>query len=261
MKAFYQQIAEAVFASSALTAGPWGPHTQHAGPPSALLARSIEKHRPRPGHRLGRVAIDVLAPIPIAELELNVSTLRSGQRVELLEATARSDGHIVLIARAWRLLEVSDDVPTHPPSAAQEAPLPPARQISFPGAYLGGYMSNIDWRFTTGGFDSFGPARVWARQKVPLLAGEEPTPWQRALVIADSASGASICMDPIRWPAINCDLTVALHRDPSTEWIGLDAQTTVSPHGGALTATTLTDLHGPVGSSIQSLFVSERTNP
>ena len=45
MEPFYAQLDENTFASSPWTAGPWGPDKQHAGPPSALLARAIERLR------------------------------------------------------------------------------------------------------------------------------------------------------------------------------------------------------------------------
>ena len=41
--AFYSQVAEDRFDSSANTRGPWDPGSQHAGPPAALLGRAVEK--------------------------------------------------------------------------------------------------------------------------------------------------------------------------------------------------------------------------
>ncbi|MFN3340880.1 MAG: acyl-CoA thioesterase domain-containing protein, partial [Dietzia sp.] len=60
--AFYQQVAEGRFESSPLTAGPWSPDSQHAGPPSALLVRAMERLDRAPGVRLSRVSVDVLGP-------------------------------------------------------------------------------------------------------------------------------------------------------------------------------------------------------
>ena len=108
--------------------------------------------------------------------------------------------------------------------------------IGLPGVHRDGYLSAVEFRFERGSFDEPGPAMGWGRQKVPLLDGETPTGWQRVLVLADSGSGISLALDPTRYPAINCDLSVTLHRDPVTEWVGLDAATTITAGAGAMTS-------------------------
>jgi hypothetical protein len=126
--------------------------------------------------------------------------------------------------------------------------------IRLPGVHRDGYLSAVDFRFERGSFDEPGPALAWGRPRVPLLAGEEPTPWQQALLVADSGSGISLAADPVRHRAINCDLVVTLHRDPATEWIGLDAATTTNGGSGAMTTTTLLDREGPIGMATQTLL-------
>jgi hypothetical protein len=96
---------------------------------------------------------------------------------------------------------------------------------------------------------------AWARQRVPLVDDEEPTGWQRALVVADSGSGISMVHDPRRHPAINCDLTVVLHRDPTSEWVGLDSATVINAGSGAMTSTTMLDRDGPIGLAVQTILV------
>ncbi len=51
--AFYERDGER-FVPSELTRGPWDPGAQHAGPPSALIARALERCEPRDGMRLAR---------------------------------------------------------------------------------------------------------------------------------------------------------------------------------------------------------------
>ncbi|MDN2499211.1 thioesterase family protein, partial [Nocardia nova] len=70
MEAFYRPDPSdpALFHSTELTRGPWSPDAQHAGPPSALLGHVIECCEPRPGFRVGRVAVEILGPVPIAPL-------------------------------------------------------------------------------------------------------------------------------------------------------------------------------------------------
>lgn len=257
MTAFYSQLDESTYDSSPLTAGPWSPDSQHAGPPSALLARAIERFEPREGHRLGRVTVDILGAVPIAPLRIEVERLRAGRRLELFEARATVRDRPVLVARAWRLSRTPDDFPSRPektPGDVVPADLPDPQPTGLPWVHEDGYLSAIDFRYERGSFAEPGPALAWARQKVALVDDEEPTPWQRALVVADSGSGISLALDPTRYPAINCDLSVALHRDPVSEWIGLDALTTISAGSGALTTTSLLDHDGPIGIATQTLL-------
>jgi hypothetical protein len=112
--------------------------------------------------------------------------------------------------------------------------------------------------FLHGGFTALGPATVWLRMRVPLVAGEAPSAWQRVLVAADSASGVSATLDFTRYVFVNPDLTVHLHRQPLGEWVCLDARSVVEPSGVGLATSTLFDEHGPLGTSLQSFYVAAR---
>lgn len=255
-RAFYTQTGPGQFDSSPLTAGPWSASSQHGGPPSALLAREMERYQPRDGHRLARVSIDILIPVPVGPLSIAVEGIRTGRRVQLLQATARAGGRTVLIGRAWRIAAASADFPVDVPESAPPEGEPTAQAFGFPdGWHAGGYLSAIDWCFEGGGFAADGPARAWARPNVALVAGEAMTPWQRVLTVGDSGSGISACAPPAEHPAINCDFAVVLHRDPVSEWIGMDSRTLVTPREGAMTQTTVFDAVGPAGLATQTLVV------
>ena len=43
LDAAYSEVSDGVFRASSLTRGPWNPDHQHAGPPSALICRAIER--------------------------------------------------------------------------------------------------------------------------------------------------------------------------------------------------------------------------
>ena len=53
--------------------------------------------------RVGRVTVEILAPVPIAPLTLSASVVRPGRSVEMLEASLRGPDGDVMRARAWRL--------------------------------------------------------------------------------------------------------------------------------------------------------------
>jgi hypothetical protein len=255
-QAFYTQTGPGQFDSSRLTAGPWSAASQHGGPPSALLAREMERYEPRDGHRLARVSIDILTPVPVAPLSIAVEEIRTGKRVQLLQATAQAGGRTVLIGRAWRIAAASADFPTDVPEPTPDGSEPAAQAFTFPdGWHAGGYLSAIDWCFEGGGFAADGPARAWARPNVALVGGEVMTPWQRVLTVGDSGSGISACAPPAQHPAINCDFAVVLHRDPVGQWIGMDSRTLVTPGAGAMTQTTVFDAAGAAGLATQTLVV------
>jgi hypothetical protein len=123
---------------------------------------------------------------------------------------------------------------------------------------MAGYVSAMEWRFASGGFQQPGPAQAWMRPRVPLVAGEETSPFCRALLVADSGNGISAHLDPTRWLFVNVDLTVVLHRLPRGEWLLLDATTTIGPAGAGLASSRLSDLDGAIGQGMQTLVVTPR---
>lgn len=253
--AFYQQLDEGRFESSALTAGPWSPDAQHAGPPSALMVRAMERFERAPGVRLSRVSVDVLGPIPVAALDIEVRTVRPGRSVELLEATASVDGRPSLVARGWRMRCTPGDFPVH---GTHDGPVVPGpartRDPMMSFAHGGGYLSVVDFSFDSGSGDSLGPAAAWGRSTIDLIEGETMTGWQHTVLVADSASGISLATDPRTHPAINCDLVVSLHREPEPGWVHLSSETAGGPDAGILTDTLLSDDHGRIGRSVQNLY-------
>lgn len=250
---FFEQKDESTFLSLDATVGPWSPEHQHGGPISALLARAIETRHVEPGQRLARVALDFLAPVPVAPISIETRVLKPGRRTCLVEATASADGVPVLTARAWRLAVIEEDYPVTDGARAAVEPVGADGGL-LPGVPTGGYLAATEFRFTAGRFDTMGPAAAWARPLCPLLSGEPLTPWQRVLVVVDSGSGISAAADPRRFPAINVDLTLALHRDPEGEWVHLDAVTRSAR--GALACTQVSDVLGPVGTATQALLAS-----
>ncbi|WP_170232503.1 thioesterase family protein [Saccharothrix saharensis] len=257
MDAFYERLDADRFASTGHTTGPWGDDSQHLGPPSALLVRALERCAPRPEAVLSRVAFEVLGPVPVAELTVTASVARPGRSVELLTAELAHGGRPVLRANAWRI--VAGDTAAVA-SGTGEPLVPPTGcdPMTVPEHWRGGYLAAMEWRSVDGGIFAPGDAVVWARPRVRVVAGEEPSAAQRLFTVADSASGVSSRLDIRTWYAINTDLTVHLHREPVGEWFALDAATVIGPSGVGVASSVLHDEHGPVGRSAQSLFVRQR---
>jgi acyl-CoA thioesterase len=219
-----------------------------------LLIGLLERTSPRDDMVLARVTVEILGAVPIAEVEVETSVERHGRSVELLAGELRADARPVLRARAWRVLASPVGTPEQPPAA-----LPVAAQQ--PPETLGeafGYAHAIEWRWASGGWEQRGPASVWTRMRIPLVEGDEPTPRQRVMVVADSGNGASNVLDWSRYLFINTELSVHFLREPVGEWVLLDARTQIAEGGAGLASSVLSDRSGPVARGAQALLVAPR---
>ncbi len=103
-----------------------------------------------------------------------------------------------------------------------------------------------------------GPAAAWARPRGELLRGHAWSGLSRAAVVADSGNGLSAELDWDEWGFLNVDLDIHLARPLEGEWVLLDARTTLGAHGSALATSTLSDVHGVVGTGNQTLVLAHR---
>lgn len=240
------------------TTGPWFADAQHVGPPSALLIRALERCDARPGTLLSRITVEVLGPVPAGEVQVRAQVERPGRSIELLAAELFAGGRAVLRARAWRL----GTADTAAVALGEADPLPAPDEIvpraDRPAGWLPGFVDAVEWRWVRGWLGEPGPGTVWARQRVPLVDGEEPSPLQRLAVVADSGNGAAAPLDLRRWLFVNTELTLHLHRAPEGEWMAVDARTVVGPTGLGTVSGLLFDVRGHTGRSAQGLIVRPR---
>jgi hypothetical protein len=255
MDAFFARTGPGTFHASAHAAGPWDPHAQHGGPPSALLASELAALGDAPGLAIARCTFELLGPVPVGHIALETRIARPGRRVQLLEGTLSAGGRAVLRARAWQIA-IAQAPPT--PAATAPPPLPGAESPLPEGWSASGYLRAIEWRMARGGFAEPGPAAAWTRPRIPLVAGEPLTPLARVLLVADSGNGISSALDLAAWHFINPELTVHLLRPAQGEWICLDAVTEIGADGPGLARSTLSDAGGPVAYGVQSLLVAPR---
>lgn len=247
------------FESTELTRGPWDAAAQHAGPPAALLGRAIERCGEPDGRQVARVTYEILRPVPIARLTVEARVARPGRSVELIEASLSGPEGEVMRATAWRI--VSRAVELEPAPASEppgHGPADGTPRDFFDTGVATGYHTAMEYRFVSGAFVEPGPAVVWGRMRYPLVEGEEPTPLQRVLIVADSGNGVSAALDYRRFIFINTDLSVHLHRLPEGEWVCLDAVTRPEPDGVGMSDTLLWDERGRLGRALQTLLVRPR---
>jgi hypothetical protein len=245
------------FHATASTTGPWFADAQHVGPPSGLLVRALERLDGGTGGQLTRMTVEVLGPVPAGEVHVSALVERPGRAVELLAAEMCAGGRTVLRARAWRI--AAGDTAAVAVNAAEPLP-PPGEGVLQERAegWLPGFLDAMEWRRLPGGSAEPGPRAAWLRQRVPLVAGEEPTPLQRLMVAADCANGVGAPLDLREWLFVNTELTVHVHRAPVGEWMGVHATTVVGPTGAGTVAALLHDADGHCGRSGQALIVRPR---
>jgi hypothetical protein len=253
--AFYEP-RDGQLVPSELTRGPWDAGAQHAGPPSALIARALERCEPREGMRLGRIAIDILGPVPLAPLTVEARVVRPGRSVELLDASLRGPDAELMRASAWRVAvgdQRLDDPDGEPPPGPEHG----RDSDFFPTGEDVGYHTAMEYSFVKGGFLQPGPATVWMRMRGALVEGEQPSPLERLMVVADVGNGISAVLDWREFLFINTELTVHLLRPPEGDWIGVDAVTRVD--GLGLAESVLYDRRGRIGRGAQTLLVRRRS--
>ncbi|HET8863191.1 MAG TPA: acyl-CoA thioesterase domain-containing protein, partial [Solirubrobacterales bacterium] len=92
--AFYESDGVNSFVATELTRGPWDPQAQHAGPPSALLGREIERAdgAGADGFQVARVTLEILRPVPIGPVRVEAEVVRPGRSVQMVEATLSGEG-------------------------------------------------------------------------------------------------------------------------------------------------------------------------
>jgi hypothetical protein len=246
------------FASTESTRGPWSPEYQHGGPPAALLLRAMERLA-GDGMLVCRLTVDFVRPVPLAPLLTRAEVARAGNKVRRLQGTlATADGTVLLQASAVALRTA----PVLPASLGDDEPPPPPVEAAAPFEFHFfpnpvGYQTAIEARLARGTWGK-GAVAMWMRSRVPLVDGEATSALQRLLIVADSASGSAVVLEPAHHTFVNADLTVSIHRPPEGEWICLDAATTVEGHGVGLTRARLWDTRGPVGVSLQTCLVDRR---
>ena len=262
LDAAYSEVSGGVFRAGELTRGPWNPKHQHAGPPSALIARAIERAAVHDGlTHLARLTVNLLRPAPIGECRVEIATDYAGRNAGHYSGRLIAEGKD--IARFTALMQREEDLPVpegtsgHPPPAA---PKPPAEcpVVKIPMAGLrSGYGNLVENRIAEGKFFN-GPCAAWFRMNHPLVEGETPSPYQRVAVAGDLGNGISASLDFAKYIFLNCDLTINLFRRPEGEWICLEARSLFGGNGCGLAESALYDEQGMIGRATQSLAVRLR---
>jgi hypothetical protein len=245
-----------------LARGPWSPHAQHGGAPSALLAGELEAFDLGSATFPARFTLELMRPVPLAPLRIERRTIRPGKKVQLVQGSLFADDVEVVRGTLLRLREQPVQFADEP-VVGEYAPMPPPG----PGQPL---LGRGEFTIGTGFWNTVevsrvddrpwgqpGPADMWLRLTVPIVAGAENTPFQRVAAAADFGNGVAAAFDRGRYSCINPDLTITLHRLPVGEWVGLDSATYPESEGYGVAESVLHDERGRIGRGIQTVLVEE----
>src|SRR3989441_10355476 len=155
------------------------------------------------GTALARLTFDFLRHVPIAPLALRAEVTRAGAKVLRLQAALVAlDGTPCVQASAVALRTT----PALPEALGDREPAPSPPEASAPFEFPFfvdpvGYHSAVEVRIARGTWGK-GPVAAWMRSRVPLVAGEVPSPLQRLVVAADSASRHASGLEPTHYTLV-----------------------------------------------------------
>lgn len=264
MTAFYRRLDAARFSSSGLTRGPWSDKAQHGGPPSALLGTRMALLAPE-GLRASRLTFELLRPVGLVPLRVEVGVVRAGQQVAWLDGTLWAEGprgEVAVVRARGVWVRVA---PGSAPSLIGSAVPGPEHAVPLDSGtwrlpWHEGYHTAMAFSFVPtiaeGGAASTRTA--WIRPLVALVEGEAWTPLGRVLAAVDSIGGACARLPLSDWSFVNADTTCHLLREPEGEHVALEGTQWVEPDGVGLAEARLHDTRGPIGHGLQSQVVGPR---
>ncbi|WIA57184.1 thioesterase family protein [Sphingobium sp. WTD-1] len=255
--AYFQRIDDRHFVPTEHVGGAWNIAEQHVAPAFGLLAHAIE----RDGHlrradplQLGRLSYDILGTINLAPVRIDVTLLRPGRTIELVEARLVQNDRPAIILRAW--LAAAYD--TAAIAGTGLSPIPGPETMApwdGTGEWPGGFIASIDAHR-----QSTAPGRAigWIRTPHALIEDEAVSPLARAMGLVDTANGLAPLVSTADAAFPNLDLTAHIFRAPAGEWVGFDVSVSFGADGIGLTHTILHDRNGPLGTVSQWLTIRPR---
>lgn len=249
------------FELTGLARGPWQDDAAHGGAPAALIVRAAEAHCDEGALRVGSLNMTFFGPVLLGPIRIETTVLKPGRRQRVV-GVRLSDGDRTLIdARAVLIRRGEVSLPEGAESEPETLPGPEHARDVDRRKWAHGEGDAFHRNTNTvlaleGGPDEVGPTGSgWFRLEYPLVPGEDPSGAQRAIAAADFGNGLAHPVPFGEFLFVNCDLNLALLREPEGEWIGLRSRTEVDPGGAGLTTTEVFDQLGRCGSATQILYV------
>jgi hypothetical protein len=238
--------ADGRFVPTRAGVGPWTADSLHGRLIVGLLGAEIERRHRTPEYLPARLTVDMYRLPDLSPVEVVTRTIKDGYRIKVVDAEFISGGRSAGRATC-QLLRRTEDPPGNvwsPP--AWDAPRP--ADIPEPQDGRAGMGGMWAMRPIAGAFGSLGVRRTWMAEVRELVEGEPLTPFARVAVAADFASPFANAGDQ-GLGYINSDVTLYLHREPVSEWVGFEVVDHGHSDGVAIGECRLHDEQGPIGSA------------
>lgn len=237
----------------------WREDQMHGVAVSGLLARALERAVDAAGRAElvpARYHVDLFRPALMIPTTAEATVVREGPRLMLLDAVVRQEGEVVARAGATFLLPSSSpagEVWTSP----AERPAPPLDLLPPEGEqHVPFFASAAPWSDSFGDHQNAGRHATW-QTAVPIVLGEECTPFQAVASIGDATSMVT------NWGAagveyINTDIDLALSRRPDSVLLGLRATEHLAVDGIAVGSAEVFDRTGVLGTATVTALANTR---
>lgn len=240
----------------------WRSDQMHGVAVSGLLARALERAVDDAGRGElvpARYHVDLFRPARMIPTTARATVVKEGPRLLLVDAVVEQEGAVVARASGSFLL------PSENPEGAvwtspEQRPTPPPLELAPLDVehHVPIFASNAPWSDNFGDHQNDGRHETW-HIAVPIVEGEECTPFQAVASVADATSMVT------NWGAggveyINTDIDLALSRRPTGISIGLRATDHLAHAGIAAGTAEVFDRDGSLGTAtVTSLANARRT--
>jgi len=254
------------YESTQLSNAGWYDEGQHGGSIAALIVGHVEKVPTLTPMEISRITVELFRVVPIVPLTIDATVVREGKKIQVVRAEVTDPKDQLLAMAVIQRLRTADRPAPSQEQTDLKLGLPDDTDVRGGDEPWGVgdagkvmfHRNAIEFREIYGGFHTTGPGAIWLRMKKPIIAGEEPSPPQRAVAVADFCNGVSRELND-KWVYMNPDLTVHIGRYPVGEWVALEAVSHYADLGRGVAAGTLWDTTGWVGRSAQTLFLDVHT--
>jgi acyl-CoA thioesterase len=247
------------FVPNQIAQGGWGP-TLGGQVLGGLLARAVEQKRADPDLIPARFTVDILRRVATAPVQVHANVVRTGRRMQAIDAQLIQGGEMV--ARASALLLRRGDQPHGIPwTTTISMPPIPREPDQFDGSvpmFITPYGSESSEDEFPWQHDS--PRYAWVREIRQLADDEALTPFIRTAMAVDvTASLTGFSKAGLQF--INADYTLTLCRLPAGPYVGLAGMTHYSAEGIAVGSASLFDAQGPIGASTTTAAANSNFRP
>ncbi|WP_293682148.1 acyl-CoA thioesterase domain-containing protein, partial [uncultured Phenylobacterium sp.] len=232
-----------IFIPTPVGIGPWTGTSLHGRLIVGLLGSEIERQYRTPDYMPSRLTVDMYRLPDLSPVEVVTRVVKDGYRIKVIDAEFISGGKSAGRATC-QLLRKTENPPgtvwtPEPWDVPKPADLPEP-----PEGPMGGMWEILP---IAGGFNQPGmPRRAWMAETRELVEGEAFTPFARVATSADFVSPFANWGDQ-GLGYINSDVTLYLHREPVSIWVGYDVVNHGATDGVAVAECLIYDEAGAIG--------------